>query len=137
MRVKRVHIIVLTLAVSLVAAAFVFPILVHRHKEMQREDCLQNLVKLTEADEAVAQTLRLSFGDPISAKDTASLMLGHVIPICPAGGEYIIRNVGDSPLCTVHGDLLMERHGKEYVTKGYLLPPGTSGTSRLGKRQMK
>jgi hypothetical protein len=55
----------------------------------------------------------MAIGDIMNAKEFLQYMRSGVLPICPAGGQYIISWIvgGPYPRCSVHGDLLQKYCG--------------------------
>jgi hypothetical protein len=83
------------------------------NKKAKEDECLNHLRLIDSAIFNVAMRDRLHRGEHVSSNLVAELVArtGETIPgqtvlTCPSGGHYILRPVAETPICSIHGDLL-------------------------------
>jgi hypothetical protein len=64
--------------------------------------CFENIRVINAAIESCALANRWHEGDTIDTTNLFPMLLGNKLPICPDGGQYVIKTVGITPSCTVH-----------------------------------
>lgn len=95
----------------LVVPAFVFAVLWIRppvgQRAIARSVCIKNLRQLAAAKEQWSVEKQVAKGTVVS---TNEILLGYVrenqMPVCPEGGRYDFRPIGEPPTCTVPGHSL-------------------------------
>lgn len=106
---RRTKGFVVALPVLALIAAIAVPFSLKARAESQRNACRNNLRQM----DCVLyccnpRTEGLAEGDMMDPKTCFQYIKGSTIPVCPAGGKYIVSYVvgGPGPRCTVHGGLL-------------------------------
>ena len=93
-----------------------------RHRAASlRHQCLNNLRILSAPMICcVPAEFNLKDGDRLNPTNVLAYMKGNTLPVCPAGGTYIISWIvgGPNPTCSVHGDLLFECDGMKTLKDG-------------------
>lgn len=117
---KRRTVFIVALLVMVLLAVVAMPSFIMARRQSQRNACLRNLHIIASATGSAALVHRWSDEDPIVVSTIAEYMMGCTLPVCPSGGQYLMRTVGQRPECSVHGDLLGE------------VNPGRTGTYWLG-----
>lgn len=95
----------------LVVPAFVLAVLWIRppfgQRAAERKACVNNLRQLAAAKEQWSVERQVAKG---TAASTNEILLGYVpenrLPVCPKGGRYDLRRLGEPPTCTVPGHSL-------------------------------
>ena len=122
--------------VALVAVGL--PVFLHERKAAQRNACLNNLRQLTAPMECcVPLAYRLKAGDRLDPKLVCQYIKGNTMPVCPAGGTYIVDWTvgGKLPKCSCHGDLQGTSGGDANLeVPGALDPASTSPTDAQRSR---
>ena len=90
-------IVVLVIALLLEMAAPQF--ITARYRARQRT-CMSNLREIEYAKEQLAGTQKLSDGDPVAMADLAPDYI-TTVPVCPGGGTYDVKVVGQTPECSL------------------------------------
>jgi competence protein ComGC len=91
-------------------AAMAIPNLVMARKEAQRTACLANLRTLQSAKAVWALEQRQT--DEAMPTDADVFGPDKMIrekPVCPAGGIYTLRSVGENPTCSIPGHVVPDR----------------------------
>ena len=76
-----------------------------RHGE-NRSICLSNLSALHAKKQQWAHDHGATNGSVVVEEEFLDYVLGHEMPSCPSGGQYMLGRIGKKPRCSVHGDLL-------------------------------
>lgn len=94
----------------------------------QQEACVNNLRQIDAAKEQAALAEKLGDNDLVDESVANKYIKGNTTPLCPAGGRYSYRRIGESPRCSVPGHRLPgdEDHGAEST--------GGSASYQLGRR---
>lgn len=70
----------------------------------RKRSCLANLRQIAAAKEQFAMEEKLSDGAPVTQGDLwPAYLKGSAFPSCPTAGTYTIGNVGQDPVCSIHG----------------------------------
>jgi len=109
---KRIDLIAVIFAVIVIGGTSGCAI----HSRKAKEDkCLSHLRMIDSAVYNVALRDRLHLGEIVSSNLVLELVArtgesspGQTIFACPSGGHYVIRSIGETPVCSYHGDLLMK-----------------------------
>lgn len=79
-------------------------------RDMSRvEHCCNNLAMIRSAIDYAATVNRWEKGDPAQPQVFTQYLRNKHLPVCPSGGTYCIRPVGENPTCSIHGDSLKSR----------------------------
>jgi hypothetical protein len=105
---RRTKTIVAAVMVVAAAGAVAVPMFLRARGESQRNACLNNLRFM----DCVLyccnpRSENLAEGDMMDPKTCFQYLKGGTMPVCRAGGEYIVSYVvgGPGPKCTIHGGL--------------------------------
>ena len=71
-----------------------------------RELCLQNLRAIDAAKQLWALEYKKDARDTPTEKDLLPYLKGAVMPVCPAGGAYLIGSMDEPPICSVPGHVM-------------------------------
>ena len=74
--------------------------------EAARDLCLQNLQQLDTAKQAWALDNSKDATDVPTALDLEPYLKGNAMPVCPAGGVYLIGSMDQPPICSVPGHVM-------------------------------
>lgn len=78
--------------------------------ELSAEDarnlCLQNLRALDAAKQLWALEYNKDAKDTPSSQDLLPYLKGNVMPVCPAGGSYLLGSMDQPPVCSVPGHVM-------------------------------
>lgn len=93
------------LALSVVAGLLIaisIPSFMRIKRESERSICRNNLSMINDAKYMVALEENYSMGDLVSEDELIRHIDGGSMPVCPSGGRYIIKPLGEEDICTVH-----------------------------------
>jgi len=68
--------------------------------------CINNLRMLDAAKEQSALEKGLENGDNVDPSSIAKYLLRGKMPVCPAGGTYLLHPIGKAPTCSIPGHVL-------------------------------
>ena len=71
-----------------------------------RDLCLQNLRAIDAAKQLWALEYKKDTKDTPTEKDLLPYLKGGVMPLCPAGGAYLIGAMDEPPICSVPGHVM-------------------------------
>jgi len=71
-----------------------------------RELCLQNLRAIDAAKQLWALEYNKDAKDMPTPQDLLPYLKGNVMPVCPAGGTYLIGSMDQPPICSVPGHVM-------------------------------
>jgi len=71
-----------------------------------RDLCLQNLRAIDAAKQLWALEYKKDARDTPTEKDLLPYLKGAVMPVCPAGGAYLIGSMDEPPICSVPGHVM-------------------------------
>jgi hypothetical protein len=71
-----------------------------------RDLCLQNLRAIDAAKQLWALEYKKDTKDTPSEKDLLPYLKGGTMPVCPAGGAYLIGAMDEPPICSVPGHVM-------------------------------
>jgi hypothetical protein len=96
----------IVVAVLGLLAAIAIPSFVKAREESQKNACINNLRQMDAAKEQAGLVLRWKEGQEInkgSQEEQTALQYikGSRLPVCPAGGIYMWRPIGKSPMCSL------------------------------------
>ncbi len=74
--------------------------------EDARNLCLQNLRALDAAKQLWALEYNKDAKDTPTAQELLPYLKGNVMPVCPAGGTYLIGSMDQPPICSVPGHVM-------------------------------
>ena len=72
----------------------------------QRDACINNLRQLDAAKQQWALEFHRTADSVPAAQDIAPYLPGNVLPVCPAGGAYVLNAVNHVPTCSIPGHAL-------------------------------
>lgn len=72
----------------------------------KRNSCINNLRQIDAGKEQWALANRRGNGDPVDIDGVNAYIKGNRTPICPAGGKYTYKTIGENPECNVPGHKL-------------------------------
>jgi prepilin-type N-terminal cleavage/methylation domain-containing protein len=99
--VIEVMIVVLIIGILLMIAV---PLFLRARERSQAKVCISALKEIEYAKELYADQNKLKSGDPCIIGDLwPEYIRGGSLPNCPGGGIYDVRNIGESPMCTIQG----------------------------------
>ena len=101
---KRAAACLFAVVVIVIIASVTFVVL--RTKRSARNICLTNQEQIYGAVVARALDGNYYLGDSIPSSEILPLIGGR-LPECPCDGRYTIPAVGEHPVCSIHGDLLL------------------------------
>ncbi len=114
MKFNQKRVFVPAIAILVLLAVIAVPSFLKARKKSQRNACLNNLRQLTcPMTCCVPMVKDLREGDPLDQKEVCQYIKGGTMPVCPAGGTYLVTWVvgASNPTCSVHGDLLWQTEG--------------------------
>jgi hypothetical protein len=65
--------------------------------------CVNNLRQIDGAKDQWAIEHKREAGAMAPALEVAEYIKGHAIPVCPDGGTYAVKAVGENPTCSIGG----------------------------------
>jgi len=71
-----------------------------------RELCLQNLRAIDAAKQLWALEYNKDAKDTPTSQDLLPYLKGNAMPVCPAGGAYLIGSMDQPPICSVPGHVM-------------------------------
>jgi hypothetical protein len=71
-----------------------------------RDLCLQNLRAIDAAKQLWALQYNKDANDTPTPQDLLPFLKGNVMPVCPAGGSYLIGSMDQPPICSVPGHVM-------------------------------
>ena len=71
-----------------------------------RELCLQNLRAIDAAKQLWALEYNKDAKDTPTSQDLLPYLKGNAMPVCPAGGAYLIGSMDQPPICSVVGHVM-------------------------------
>jgi competence protein ComGC len=87
-------------------AAIAIPSFVKARDVSQRNACINNMRMIDAAKEQAAMEHNYKEGDTVPEKEVSSyLKSGFSGLVCPSGGRYTIKPLGQEPECSVHGTM--------------------------------
>jgi hypothetical protein len=92
---------VICIVLALAAGIFFLPTLVRPRVESSANACLNNLRRIQSLKERWARENRKSAGDTPTETDLFPSGGRDAMPLCPAGGVYVIGPVGEQPSCSI------------------------------------
>ncbi len=98
--------IMIVVAIIGLLAAIAIPNFVKARQTAQKNACINNLRMIDGAKESWALENRAaSAATPVEdgATGVNSYIKGNARPVCPGGGQYDYRPIGENPTCTVAG----------------------------------
>jgi hypothetical protein len=118
---RRTKGFVVTLLAVAVIAVIAVPLFLKARARSQRNACLNNLRQM----DCVLyccnpRSENLAEGDTMDPKTCFQYVKGGTIPVCPAGGKYIVSYVvgGPGPKCSIHGGLLHDGKDEQRLHPG-------------------
>jgi prepilin-type N-terminal cleavage/methylation domain-containing protein len=97
--------IMIVVAIIGLLAAIAIPNFVKARATSQMNACINNLRQIDAAANEFALEKGKKTGDPITMTTDLTpyikLNSASSIPPCPAGGDYVLANVGNNPTCTL------------------------------------
>ena len=114
MKINQKKVFVPAIVILALLAIVAVPSFLKARRTSQRNACLNNLRQLTCPMTCCVPMVRnLREGDPLDKTEVCQYIKGGAMPVCPAGGEYVVTWVvgASNPTCSVHGDLLWEAEG--------------------------
>jgi hypothetical protein len=75
-------------------------------RESERSMCRNNLRMIRDVKWQVALNKDYREGDYVREDELIQFLEGGSMPVCPSGGRYIIRPLGEDDICTVHSQRL-------------------------------
>ena len=114
MKINQKKVFVPAIFILILLAVIAVPSFLKARKQSQRNACLNNLRQLTcPMTCCVPMANSLRDGDPLDPKEVCQYIKGGTMPVCPAGGTYLVTWVvgASNPTCSVHGDLIWETEG--------------------------
>jgi len=82
-------------------AAIAIPNFVKARNIAQMNACINNLRMVDAAKQQWALENRKVNSDIPSQAEVAHYLKNRQLPVCPAGGDYTIKNVGEPPTCSI------------------------------------
>lgn len=82
-------------------AAIAIPNFVRARKTAQMNMCINNLRMLDGAKQQWALENKKEATDTPAQDDVAALLRNRQFPVCPAGGVYTVKPVGEEPTCSI------------------------------------
>ena len=98
---------VVGIAVVGMLAAIAIPNFVRARTTAQMNACINNLHMMDGAKQQWALENKKSPTDTPTQSDVAPYLPNSQLPICPAGGTYMINAVGKDPTCTIPNHQLL------------------------------
>ncbi|MDD5706949.1 MAG: DUF4190 domain-containing protein [Kiritimatiellae bacterium] len=90
-------------------AAIAIPNFMKAREITQRNACINNVRLIEAAKEQAAMEHNYKEGDTVPETELSSyLTTGLSEMVCPAGGSYAIKPVGQEPACSIHGTMSAE-----------------------------
>jgi len=96
---KKLFLSIPAALVILLFAAIAIPGAIPARPAAQRNACIHNLEVIREAKLQLAKNGKLGQNTPTS--NMLSELTGRPFPVCPRGGAYDIRPLGENPTCTL------------------------------------
>src|SRR5271154_2907575 len=93
--------IMIVVAVPGMLAAIAIPNFVKARATSQQNACINNLRQIDAAKNQWALEKGKTNGDMPTADDIKVYLMHNRLPVCPAGGTYIIGAVGEPPTCSI------------------------------------
>jgi hypothetical protein len=72
----------------------------------ERHRCIDNLREIDAAKNELALEHNLTNGTVVTVNQVTNYLIHGIMPKCPSGGIYIIGKIGETPICSIHGDVL-------------------------------
>jgi competence protein ComGC len=97
------------IAVIGLLAAIAIPNFVKARKAAQRNGCIVNLRTIDGAKSIWALEQHKKTGAAVKESDLVGATEAHPlkqVPVCPAGGFYLINGIGQKPTCSIPGHAL-------------------------------
>ncbi len=88
------------------AAATPAPATAEPSAEEQKSLCLQNLRAIDAAKQMWALEYKKEAKDTPTEKQLLPYLKGGALPLCPAGGAYLIGTMDEPPICSVPGHVM-------------------------------
>jgi prepilin-type N-terminal cleavage/methylation domain-containing protein len=102
--------IMIVVAIIGLLAAIAIPNFARARARSQANACINNLRKIDDADSQFAIEAHKNTGDHVSLnldlKPYIKATSANKLPPCPAGGNYGIENVGDTPTCSLSNSVI-------------------------------
>jgi hypothetical protein len=117
--VKITDFAVATIVLVIVAVAVVLPSLRY-HSGKENLSCINNLRQIEGAENEWALENGKTNGAIVTVTDFSPyIQLGPhgEFPSCPRGGTYILRPIGENPICSYHGDLIKSNAQAPYYLR--------------------
>lgn len=86
-------------------AAIAIPSFVKARNTAQMNACVNNMRIMDGGKESWAMANRIEAGKQPDIDGVNEYIKDGMTPVCPAGGTYDYRVIGESPECSVHGDM--------------------------------
>jgi hypothetical protein len=117
-RILVISICLILIAVG--AALIVMGGRMRAEKERQANEvgCFQNIQLIDTAKESYLLLKEEAVDGPIQPADIASSFTDGELPVCPAGGEYVLGEPGDIPNCTAHESMCSRIRVNEQALHG-------------------
>src|SRR6266446_2234911 len=98
----------------------VVPYFVRARYEMSANACVNNLRQIAGAKEEWALENKKQASDIPTSAEIAVYLGGNKLPICPAGGTYTMRRVGEDPRCSIEASAWPNSHILNETNKCWL-----------------
>jgi hypothetical protein len=86
-------------------AAIAIPSFVKARQTSQMNACINNMRQIDAGKEQCALETGARPGQRVDINAVNRFIKGGVTPVCPAGGTYSYRLLGQDPECSLHGPL--------------------------------
>jgi anti-sigma-K factor RskA len=99
----------LLVALMIVLAAIAAPNFMRVRRSGPHKSCIANLKQIDACKEQWALENRLTNGTRLTPADITGVLSywkNSAMPVCPQGGVYTFRKIGENPRCTVPGHTL-------------------------------
>jgi hypothetical protein len=101
--------VVLTVVIVGLLAAFVIYAIAPNYDSRSmptRLKCISNLREIDAAKNELALGHNLTNGAVVTMDELTNYLPHGEIPKCPSGGTYTTGKIGETPICSIHGDVL-------------------------------